>query len=122
MLVRRAPETLDGGDEAGRLGELAPARAVGANEIGVAEAADRGRAVLLAPCPQIAPGNAPDHPTAPALHTLTLERPAHFLDGIGHRPSPQGTDAYTVGSCNPAPPKPWARRHQLPTTPPRQKT
>src|SRR3546814_16227548 len=42
MRVRRAPETLDGGDEAGRLGELAPARAVGADEIGVAEAADRG--------------------------------------------------------------------------------
>src|SRR3546814_6742935 len=52
MRVRRAPETLDGGDEAGRLGELAPARAVGADEIGVAEAADRGRAVLLAPCPR----------------------------------------------------------------------
>src|SRR3546814_13531227 len=81
MRVRRAPETLDGGDEAGRLGELAPARAVGADEIGVAEAADRGRAVLLAPCPQIAPGKAHEHRTAPALHALTLERQEHFLDG-----------------------------------------
>src|SRR3546814_19118888 len=99
MRVRRAPETLDGGDEAGRLGELAPARAVGADEIGVAEAADRGRAVLLAPCPQIAPGKAPAHRTAPALHALTLQRQEHFLDCIGPRPSPTGPASSAVGSC-----------------------
>src|SRR5688572_17507618 len=87
-----------------RTRELAPARPVGADEIGVAEITLRHRPVLLAPRPQVAAGKAQEDRAAARLHALALERQESLLDRVGH--------AYAVGSVSPASAKPLARRMQ----------
>ena len=70
-----------------RIGEFAAARPVGADEIGVAEAALRLRPVLLAAGPQVAAGKAQEHRAAARLHALALEGEEAFLHGVGHQPA-----------------------------------
>ena len=64
LLMLLAPRRLDLRGQFLGTPELAPALAVGADEIGVAEAALRGRAVLLPPRPQVAAGKAQEHRAA----------------------------------------------------------
>jgi len=69
-------------------GVVAPAiLAVGADEIGVAEAAQGLGAVLLAPRPQIAAGKAQEDGAAPRLHALSLQRKEYLFDRVAHGPS-----------------------------------
>ena len=68
---------------ASAIGELAAARPVGADEIGVAEIAWAVAPVLLAPAPQIAAGKAQEHRAAARLHALALQRQEGFLDRVG---------------------------------------
>src|SRR5581483_8350172 len=73
----RAPARPQRGDALGeRLGGVEPAaaRAVGADEVGVAELAYRVRAVGLAAAPQVAPGEAAEHRRAPRVRALALQR------------------------------------------------
>ena len=79
-----APQPLDLAGELAGTGELAPALAVGPDEIGVAESALRGGAVGLAPGPQVAAGKAQEHRAAARLHAFTLEGQEAFLDGVAH--------------------------------------
>ena len=84
LLRARTPQCRDMIGERVRVGELAAALPVGADEIGVAEIALRLRPVLLAPRPQIAPGEAQEHRPAARLDALALQRQERFLDGVGH--------------------------------------
>ena len=72
-----------------RVGLVAPAiLAIHADEIGVAEGAARGRAVLLAPGPQVAAGKAQEDRAAAGLHAFALQGEEDFLDRVAHEPSP----------------------------------
>ena len=64
--------------------ELPAALPVGADEVGVAEAAYGLLAVLLSAGPQVAAGEAAEHGRAAGLGALALQRVEHFLDGVGH--------------------------------------
>ena len=83
-IARAAPLAFD------RLGEIdrglvAPAaRAVGADEIRVAEAALRGGTIGLAAGPEIAAGEAAEHRRAPGVRPLPLQGEEDFLDGVAH--------------------------------------
>ncbi len=63
-----------------RGGVFAAARAVGADEIRVAELARGARAVLFVPRPQIAAGEAAEHRRPPGVHAFALQRVEDFLD------------------------------------------
>ena len=65
--------------------ELAAAVAVGADEVGVAEAADGGGAVALAAAPEIAAGKAQKTAARPAWRALALQGVEDLLDRVGHR-------------------------------------
>ncbi len=67
-----------------RVLEAAAAFAVDADEIGVAELADRGRAILLAAGPEIAAGKTAKHRRASGLSAFALQRLENLLDRIGH--------------------------------------
>ncbi len=84
LLARRPTALRHGAASCIGAGELAAALAVRADEIGVAEAALRGRAVLLAARPQIAAGKAQEHGAAAGLHALALKGQEAFLDRVGH--------------------------------------
>src|SRR6185437_11516186 len=58
--------------------------AVRADEIGVAESALGRLAVLLAPGPEVAAGEAQEDRPAPRLHPLPLEGQKDLLDRIAH--------------------------------------
>ena len=60
----------------------AAAWAVHPDEIRVAEGADGGRAVGLAPAPQVAAGEAAEHGGAAGLPALALECVEDLFDGI----------------------------------------
>ena len=64
--------------------EASAARAVGADEIGVAEGADGRRPVLLAAAPEVAAGKAAEDGCAASVGTLALQRVEDFLDGVSH--------------------------------------
>jgi hypothetical protein len=70
----------------GRVG--AAARAIGADEIGVAEAALGTCPVGLAAGPEIAAGEAAEHRGAPGLRALALQREKDFLNGVSHAEPP----------------------------------
>ena len=74
----------DGARQRCRIGELAAARPIGADKIGVAELADRVGAILFQPAPQIAAGKAQEHRGAAGLRALALQRVEDFLDRVGH--------------------------------------
>lgn len=64
--------------------ELAPALAVHADEVRIAEAANGGGAVPLQPAPQVAAGEAQEDSGPPGLTALALHRQEDFLGRIGH--------------------------------------
>src|SRR5258705_118673 len=83
-LLARPPQRRDMvGKRVGAL-ELATARAVGADKVGVAEIALRGRSVGFPARPQIAAGKAQEHRPAARLHALALQGQKRFLDRVGH--------------------------------------
>src|SRR3954454_5841154 len=84
LLVLVTPKRLDAARKLVGAGELAAPVAVGADKIGIAKAAPRAGAVLLAAGPQIAPGEAQKHCSAARLQALALQREEAFLDGVGH--------------------------------------
>jgi hypothetical protein len=55
-----------------------------ANEIGVAEPADRPRAIFLSARPQVAPRETAEDCRASCLRALALQRVKNFLDRVGH--------------------------------------
>src|SRR5208283_1826236 len=71
-------QSLGGGESAAPL----PLRA---DEIRIAEATLRPGAVLLAPAPEIAAGEAAEDGGPPGLTPLALQSEKGFLDGVGHR-------------------------------------
>jgi hypothetical protein len=76
-----------GGDRGGqglRRGELAAALAVGADEIGVAEAAGGRRAVGLAPRPEVAAGEAAEDRRPAGVRPLALQRVEDLLHRVRH--------------------------------------
>ena len=88
---RHAATGCDGVGQGVGGGELAAAVAVGADEVGVAEVADRGRAVLLAAAPQVAAGEAAEHRGAAGVGALALQCVEDFLDRVGHGGSASDT-------------------------------
>ena len=58
--------------------------AIHPDEIGVAKPADGGRAILLAPAPQIAPGKAKEYGAPAGMDALALERQEYLLDRVAH--------------------------------------
>ena len=81
---RVGPERGDARGQGLRRVELAAAQAIGADEVGVAEAALRGRAILFATAPQVAAGEAAEHRGPSGTQALSLQRVEHLLDGIAH--------------------------------------
>jgi hypothetical protein len=79
-----APKPFDRGRQRLRIGELAAAQAIGADEFGIAEFAHRGRAVLLASRPEVAPGEAHEHRATARIDALALQREEHLLDRVAH--------------------------------------
>ena len=80
----RGPHFLDGvGQIVGRTIAAAP-RAVGSDEIRVAEGADRVGAVGLVPGPQIAAGEPAQHRDATGLRALALQGLEYLFHRIGH--------------------------------------
>jgi hypothetical protein len=59
-----------------------------ADEIGVAELADRSRAIVLSARPKVAPGEATKNCRAASLRALTLKRVKDLLHSIGHGATP----------------------------------
>ena len=88
-----------------RLGRREPAAAgaVGADEIGIAEAADGARPVFLAAAPQVAARKPAEHRRPPGLAALALQRVEDLLDAVGHRrPQPaQPSDAAQASTIAP---------------------
>src|SRR6185312_1607536 len=78
------PGAADGAGELRRRRETAAARAVGADEIGVAEAAYRVGAVRLAAAPQVAAGEAAEHRRAAGVGPFALQRVDDLLDCVAH--------------------------------------
>ncbi|EAT09859.1 hypothetical protein SKA58_05360 [Sphingomonas sp. SKA58] len=79
------PEAKRGVGQSLGIGELAAAKAIGADEVRIAKAADGAGAILFATAPQIAAGKAQEHRAPPRLHPFALERQEHLLDRIAHR-------------------------------------
>ena len=63
------------------------ALAVQTDKVRIAEGADRRRAVLFPPRPQVAAGKPAEDRRAPRLAALTLKREEHFLDRVAHAPA-----------------------------------
>src|SRR5690606_23753104 len=84
--------------------ELAAAGAVRADEIGVAEAAVGGLAVLLAPRPQVAAGKPAEDRGGAGIRALTLQRVENFLYGIHRVPSLGRAAAVSSGGTRSVPP------------------
>src|SRR6266851_8301777 len=80
-------------------GEPPPARPFGADEIGVAELADRAAAVFFPASPQVATGEPAEHRRASGMRALTLEGVEDLLDPVGHPASPGA--GMSAGSCRP---------------------
>src|SRR5262249_32069341 len=57
---------------------------VGADEVGIAESADRARAILLAARPEVAACKAAKHRRAAGIHAFALQRIEDLLYGV-HR-------------------------------------
>ena len=68
----------------GRFAEGAAQRAIGANKVGIAKAADRLGPVLLAAVPEVAAGKAAEHGRPAGLQAFALQRVEDFLDLVGH--------------------------------------
>ncbi len=84
------PSLRDGAREFACAFEAAAAGPIGADEIGIAELADGGGAVLFAAGPQIAAGETAEHGGAAGLGALALQRLEDFFDGVGHVPLSAG--------------------------------
>src|SRR5262249_14298067 len=82
----RRPGGADRRGEVGRAGEEAAAGAVGADEVGVTERADRPRAVLLAAGPEVAAGEAAEDRRAAGVQPLALQGVEDLLDAVAHGP------------------------------------
>jgi len=81
--VWRRPHGFDSSQRFSRF-ELAAARAVGADKLGVAEAAHGIRPVRFARRPQVAAGEAQEHGRPIAVGAFALQRVEHFLDCVAH--------------------------------------
>src|SRR5207248_9100388 len=85
-----------------RLGGREPAAVrPDADEVRVAERADRARTVLLAPRPQVAPREPAEDRGAAHVRALALQRVEDLLDRVTH--------AYRIGSVAPASANPLRR-------------
>ncbi len=84
----RPPCGSEGAGKGVRIGKARAAFPVGADEVGVAEAALGAGAVLFAAGPQVAAGKAAEHGGPPRLGTLALQGLEHLFDSIGHGPKP----------------------------------
>src|SRR5258708_4571005 len=91
----RAGDLVGVGGELVRTGEMTTAGSISADEVGVAKAADGGGALLLAPGPQVATGEAAEDGGASRVGALPLEGGEHLFDDVAHQ-------AYLVGSSTPA--------------------
>jgi len=78
------PGRRDSASKSLRIGELAAPGPVDADEIGVAEGADRRRPVALEPRPQIAAGKTQEHRRPAGLRALALQRVEQLFDRITH--------------------------------------
>ncbi len=78
------PQRRDLRDEFFRAAVFAAVLAVGADEIGIAEAADGVRAIFLAARPQVAAGEAAEHGRAPGVRAFALQCVEDFLDRVRH--------------------------------------
>ena len=91
--------------------EPAAARPVRADEVGVAELADRASAVLLAAGPQVAAGEAAEHRGPAGVGALALEGVEDLLDRVGHPVRPSAGSS--AGSARPTSANPRRRsRHE----------
>src|SRR5258706_9954562 len=79
-VFRGRPFAPDRVGERVRGGVFAAARAVGADEIRVADPPHGARAILFVPGPQIASGEAAEHRGTPGIHAFALQRVEDFLD------------------------------------------
>src|SRR5215468_7136801 len=87
IAVRARPCPL-GGDRIGKLigGGVAPAqRAIGSDEIGVAEPADRAVAIRLAAAPQVAAGKPAEHGRSSGMGAFALQGQKDLLHRIVHQ-------------------------------------
>jgi hypothetical protein len=81
-----APAVKDGvGQHVGGV-EASAAFAIGADKVGVAEAADGARAIGLATGPQVAAGEATEHRRPSGVCALALEGKEQLFDRVAHRP------------------------------------
>ena len=79
-----------------RVANLPPPGAVGADEIGVAEAADGAGAILLAAAPQVAAGEAAEHRRPAGLAALALQGEEDLLDRSSSSASAPGGPPPTI--------------------------
>src|SRR6185295_11959273 len=73
-----------GDGEGRRVRKLPPAGPIRADEIGVAELADRLGAIGLAAAPEVAPGEAAEDRGPSGVRTLALERVVDLLHRVRH--------------------------------------
>lgn len=74
------PRRCNGVSKRRRGRKTAPAVAAGADEIGVAEPADRRGTILFAAAPQITSGKTAEDGGAPGVGAFALQRPEYFFD------------------------------------------
>jgi hypothetical protein len=82
---RFRPGATDGGGERRGIGKTPAARPVGADEIGVAEAASSAGAIGVAAAPEIAAGKAAEHGRPAAVGAFALQRVEDLFHLIAHR-------------------------------------
>ncbi|ABA49515.1 hypothetical protein BURPS1710b_0356 [Burkholderia pseudomallei 1710b] len=85
--LARRPERRDPRRERSGILELAAVLAVGADEVGIAEAAHRAVAVRFAPRPEVAAGEPAEHGRTAGVRALALQRIENFLDRVRHAAS-----------------------------------
>src|ERR1700682_502340 len=83
--LRCRPLRSDGAGEIPGRGIAAAQRSIGADEIGVAELACCGGAVLLAAAPEVAAGETAKHRRAGGMRAFALQGQKDFLDRVTHR-------------------------------------
>ena len=93
LIHAAAPRLLDRAGKRVRIGELAAARPIGADEIGVAKAADGVGPVALAATPQIATGEAAKDSGPTGLGAFALQCLEDLFDSVTH-------DDAAIGSSN----------------------
>jgi hypothetical protein len=81
-MFRSLPGFRDRGSQIGCRGEPSAARSIRADEVGVAELADRAVPVAFVPGPQVATGEPAEHRRTPSVSALALQRVEDLLDSV----------------------------------------